>query len=173
MNVAVEMAVLKADFVLRRVDVKRKGDSKLMKAIAKGLSVVTFGRAGGKDFLNDYITTIGRTIYVPDGFDGWPEEAKLAVLTHESHHVFQYERYGVLMMLAYFLPLPMFLAYGRYCIERAAYVEGWKVEMALIPGLRPLLIDEGVDEMTGPKYGWAWPFPKSVRTWFEKNLPKS
>lgn len=173
MNVEVEMIALETDFVLRRIEVKHKRDSRFMRILAKGLSWITLGKAGGDQFMNGYVTTIGRTIYVPDGWEQQSTLQRLSVLTHESHHVKQLEQWSVLMSLWYFMPLPMFLAYGRYCIERSAYVEGWKVYLAVNPEWRSGLIDDGVLQMTGPAYGWAWPFPKSVRAWFEAHVPKA
>lgn len=131
---------------------------------------------GGQDrYLTEYVTTLGRTIYVPDHFlDGEPG-AVWEVLRHEAVHVRQFERYGwILMVLVYgILPLPVGLAYGRAWLEWEAYEETLRC-VAEIDGIEaarsPELTERIVQRFTGPDYAWMWPFPGAVRGWIEDAL---
>lgn len=135
------------------------------------LRVVTLG--GQDRYLTDYVTTLGRTIYVPEGWDGRGSAlGRYTVLRHEAVHVRQFERYGWLgMVLLYgLLPLPAGLAWGRARLEWEAYAETLRVtaEVRGIAAARdPRLHDEIVARFTGPDYAWMWPFPGAVRRWID------
>ncbi len=130
---------------------------------------------GQRTYLTRYVTTLGRTIYVPDDFDTWEPARACEVLRHEAVHVAQFERLGWIgMVLLYgILPLPMGLAYGRARLEWEAYAETLRA-VAEIEGLAaarsPALEDEIVRRFTGPDYGWMWPFPGVVRGWIRRAL---
>lgn len=70
--------------------VVRKQDSWLMRLAARVLPT--------SDFLEGYVTTIGRTIYVPFEIGveepGWSLEAQTAVIAHECQHLVQQRRDG-------------------------------------------------------------------------------
>lgn len=107
--------------------------------------------------LPDYahaVTTIGNTIYVPR------KEISRSVQLHEAVHLMQYDRLGILKMALLYLcsPLPIFLCYGRFLIEREAYIVqisyGWTPQRC-------------AEEICSSLYFWPW--PKSlVLKWFEK-----
>lgn len=141
--------------------------------------IVTFGR--NRTFLTNYVTTIGPWIAFPIG---WNPADFPDILAHEEHHVErQFKRLGlgsaivgiIPAGIAYLcLPLPIGLAWCRWAMERSAYVAGWAVELAGLEGdvraaRRAQLIDHGVRMMTTGAYGWAWPFPRAVRRWFEEH----
>lgn len=72
-----------------------KETSDIMKAVAFGFDAAKFfgtgGLASGQDFLNDYTTTLGDTIYMPASVrDGDPIQF-IEILTHETQHVIQYK----------------------------------------------------------------------------------
>jgi len=140
-----------------------------------GLRLVTFN--GQKTYLSSYVTTLGHTIYVPDGFDEWPEESRYEVLRHELVHVQQFERHGwFLMILIYgIFPLPLGLAYGRARLEWEAYAETLRA-VAEVEGIRaaraPKLRDMIVRRFTGPDYGWMWPFPRVIKRWIAEELDR-
>jgi len=140
-----------------------------------GLRLVTFN--GQCRYLTHYVTTLGHTIYVPDGFDTWPEAHRYQILRHELVHVQQFERYGWLGMIVLYglLPLPMLLAYGRARLEWEAYAETLRA-VAEVEGIRaaraPALRDMIVKRFTGPDYGWMWPFPKVVKRWIADELDR-
>jgi hypothetical protein len=142
--------------------------------------VVTCG--GNRRFLTGYITTIGPWIAVPSSWWQTSVVQRQKILRHELVHVRQFRACGLgsavfgipLMFLLYLLPLPIGLAYGRYRIERAGYLEGIRklVEDNASSGRITLEIDAAVSELTGSHYGWTWPFSSSVRRWFDEQTTK-
>lgn len=158
--------------------------------------VLTLGR--NRRFLTDYATTIGPWIALPPDWvahvsDPAPEWAWLRyLLVHERVHVEQFRRWGfgsprvgiVTMGFAYlFLPLPVGLAWFRWRFEREAYAEGFRVELAQLPvelgrdatewerhTMRVRLLDFAVEQLTTGAYAWTWPFPRTVRRWFEEHV---
>lgn len=149
--------------------------------------VATFGR--NRKFLTDYLTTIGPIVGVPVGFPVHSPGAQ-SVLAHEGAHILQQERlgfgsawvgllpWGLIWLL---FPLPLGLAWGRYWLEREAYAVGIRMELEEYSGgktptdadrdFRAFLIDHAVDQLTSGAYGWAWPFPRSVRAYFNRTIP--
>src|ERR1700756_2660718 len=77
------------------------------RAIAVLLRIVTFGAQNV--YLDAYVTTIGRSIYVTPDWARRSATDRYVTLRHEMVHVYQFERYGVVpMAIAYLLlPLPM------------------------------------------------------------------
>lgn len=153
----------KLRFVRKRDD----GFSRLLGAL------VRFFTLGGNDaYLSRYVTTLGQTIYLPDGWDERTKEARLVVMRHEAVHLEQFRRYGKLGMAAlYLLPiLPLGLAYGRARLEWEAYAETFRataevqgLEAALDPALRAHVVSQFV----GPAYGFMWPFRRQVERWID------
>ena len=134
--------------------------------------VITFGKS--QSLLTGYTTTIGKTFYVPDDYDSWNPIDKLETVTHELVHIEQARRLTpvVFFLLYTFAYFPVVAAWWRYRLEREAYVIGFKKTLEYAPQARQQLIDKAVDQMTGPGYFWAWPFKRSVRAFFEAQLPK-
>lgn len=132
---------------------------------------------GQRSYLTSYVTTLGHTIYVPDGFDRWPAAHRYEILRHELVHVRQFERFGWIGMILIYgvLPLPMGLSYGRARLEWEAYAETLRA-VAETEGMRaarsPELRDMIVRRFTGPDYGWMWPFPRAVRRWIAEELDR-
>ncbi len=140
---------------------------------AWALWLLTFG--GQRTYLTHYVTTLGHTIYVPDGFERRHPDRAWQVLRHEMVHVTQFERWGwPLMVLVYgFVPLPAFLAWGRARLEWEAYRETLRA-VAMSEGIRAArrrkLHRHLVARFTGPDYGWMWPFPRTVQRWIDEAL---
>jgi hypothetical protein len=135
------------------------------------LRVISFGQMSS--YLTSYVTTLGRTVYVPDGFEQWPPLQREQVMRHELVHVAQFERYGwPLMVLVYgLLPFPVIFAYGRARLEWEAYEETLRAvceteSFAAACSRR----EEIVRRFTGPDYLWMWPFPKQVNRWIDRRL---
>lgn len=89
----------------------RKADSWLMKTIG------FFLKPFNPEFMSTYITTLGRTIYVPDGFYDDDEMQTLSVLAHETQHIIDYQNSPVLFSLSYLFPqclalLSLFALFG-------------------------------------------------------------
>jgi hypothetical protein len=157
----------------RGVSLVYKSDSWLQRAIDRALRVLTFGAMNS--YLSGYVTTIGRTIYLPDDWELTAPGRRWETLEHELVHVGQFERYGFVGMAVLYLlvPLPMGLAWFRARLEWEAYrvtircvaeLEG--IEAARDPSFR----EEIVRRFTGPDYGYMWPFARSVRRWIEGEL---
>ncbi len=118
------------------------------------------------------ITTVYKTIGVPVYWNLWPDQTKLEILTHELVHVRQGRKLTPpLFWLLYLLfPLPLGAAFFRYMFEREAYLAEFKMAMANGTD-RKVLIDDVVESLSGPDYGWSWP-KKWIRAWFEARMPK-
>lgn len=155
--------------------IKTKGSSLLMKVVAALLLVLTLGAQ--RRFMSEYITTIGRTVYVPNDWNTWADSRKLAVLRHERIHMAQAKRYGFLLfsLMYIFLPLPLGLAYCRARFEWEAYEESMRAHADLY-GRRILddvrYRDSIVRQFTTGAYGWMWPFRNTVEGWYEKSKNK-
>jgi hypothetical protein len=96
-----------------KAQVLRKSDSWLMRAAAFIL------KPFNPTFLNQYITTIGATIYVPDDFlTTFDETSVLDTVTHETQHIIDYTANPPLFVLSYLFPLPLallsLLAFGAF-----------------------------------------------------------
>jgi hypothetical protein len=130
--------------------------------------VVTFGAQSR--YLDGYVTTIGRTIFLPPDFAARPLVDRYATLRHELVHVRQFRRFGLLpMAIAYLvLPLPMGLAWCRMRLEREAYEESIRVHYfhGGIPATERLR-EHIIRQFTSGAYGWMWPFRRAVEDWFD------
>ncbi len=172
MDASVELKQLLADMDQQGVKIVRKDQSTFFKILGWLVYAFTFGK--NSSFTTGYITTINKTIGVPSTWDSFGDLAKLEILTHEMVHVAQAKKWTFILFgfLYLFIFLPLGLAYFRYVFEREAYVVGFKKLMQYDPSpeTRARCIDHGVTNMTTGQYGWAWPFPKSVRAWFESQL---
>jgi hypothetical protein len=114
-------------------------------------------------------------------------------LSHELCHVKWFYKLGfpsfkggraigvVIFALLYIFPIfPVGLAYFRYRFEREAYLAGLLAAKRIgyeeyvkthYQGPHEPLIDKAVRYCsTSPYYLWMWPFPRSVRRWFEAAL---
>lgn len=56
------------------------------------------------DFMSSYITTIGRTIYVPEDFFQEDPRQCLSVIAHETQHIIDYQKNPVLFTVGYLFP---------------------------------------------------------------------
>jgi hypothetical protein len=155
--------------------VKKKGW--FWKTIHVLVAIFTFGT--NRNFLKGYYTTIGPWIGVPEGWEARSLAGRIAVLEHELIHVKQCAKFGLgnaivglpLFTLFYLLlPLPIGLAYFRWRFEREAYVHGINVRVSIEPHRRQDKIDGAVEQLTSGLYGWTWPFKRTVRAFFEKNV---
>lgn len=153
--------------------VVRKDQSFFQRLIHYTLCVVTLGRMRG--YLTQFLTTIGKTVYVSSDWEQRSFDDKYALLRHEAVHLRQFKKLTLpLMTLLYvFLPLPLGLAYFRARFEKEAYAESirvaaelWGVEYARSSVHREFI----VGQFTGPSYGWMWPFRKSLDKWYDDVL---
>jgi hypothetical protein len=80
-----------------------------------------------------------------------------------------------MFILYVLLPLPIGLAYFRYLFERAAYLEGIRASRVLYKLSTDgelSRVNSAVLQLTGPMYGWTWPFEKQVVNYFIRGLKK-
>jgi len=146
----------------------------LQRAIDRVLRALTLGAMDR--YLSTYVTTIGRTIYVPDDWERWPIESRVEILRHELVHVAQFARYGLVpMAIAYLLfPLPVGLAWCRMRLEREAYEETLRAAYerggkAACDALR----DEITLRFVGPDYLWMWPFRRDTERWLDEAIVRA
>lgn len=159
----------------RPVRIVRKASFWHQRCADVGLRVMTFN--GQNRYLTGYVTTLGHTIYVPDGWECWSAVHRYRILRHELVHVLQFERYGWIGMILLYvlLPLPLVLAYGRARLEWEAYAETLRAAAdaeGIAAARDPELHDMIVRRFTGPDYGWMWPFPGTVRRWIAEELDR-
>jgi hypothetical protein len=118
-------------------------------------------------------STVGGYIYVAQGWDLWTAEAAstYVMLRHELRHVHFFENYGTFfgLLLYLFFPLPLGLAYVRYCVEREAVIDEITA-IFLLGGDYALRVEDYVRSLSGWKYFYAWPFKRSIRKWFHREL---
>lgn len=91
------------------VRVKSKSESRLMRFLG---TLLFFNPS----FMRDYTTTIGSTVYFPDGFVDRDPGAAWGVLAHEGKHIEQSKRIGpIRFSLGYLFPAPLaLLAFGAF-----------------------------------------------------------
>jgi hypothetical protein len=180
-------AELEADGV-RIVDKSRVWHQRVIHHL---LRAVTLG--GQSRYLDDYVTTLGNTIYVTPDWERRSAADRWATLRHERVHVRQFRRWGIFCMTISYLvlPLPMGLAWCRMRLERAAYAEtvralpmglAWcrmRLERAAyaetvrahfeLGGRAAIdrLRDHVIRQFTSGSYGWMWPFPRAVARWYD------
>lgn len=135
------------------MQIKTKQRSKLMRLIGALLRPIN------PEFMTHYVTTIGRTIYVPETMTAAQVDA---ILPHEKVHVQQFEKWGAWFVLSYLLILPMgpsVRAYWEWQAYKVDINRRHKERGTVAPWYRQRI----VDQFTGSYYGWMWPFPKHMR----------
>ena len=149
----------------------KKRDSPLMKTVNVLLMIITFGRM--RSFMSDYVTTIGKTVYVTEHWDSNPALVNAATLRHEGVHIAQAEREGmVFYALKYlFWLLPAGLSRSRRDYEMEAYEESIRAHVEYF-GIEFVEREEYksrmISQFTSSSYMWMWPFKKSIESWFNK-----
>jgi len=145
--------------------VVRKSESRFMRLLA----VLLFFN---KSFMTGFITTIGKYMWVPEGWESWRDDAKCAVLRHERVHLRQQKRYGmVVYALMYLLwPFPVFWARGRTALEKEAYYESLQAYAdyygdAFVQSKS--LRKSFVDHFTTGEYGWMCTNSFEIECWYD------
>jgi len=153
---------------LRVID---KADDRFSRLIDVALKAITFG--GQSAFMTRYVTTIGRTIYLPARWRDRTPESRYVTLRHEAVHLRQFRRYGLVgTAVIYLIPIvPMGLAWGRARLEWEAYAETLRAtaEVHGIDAARDPALHRYIrQQFTGPAYGWMWPFDRAVQGWIDR-----
>ncbi len=153
--------------------VVHKAEDAFSKCLDVAVRIVTFGAQRG--YSSAYVTTIGRTIYLPSSWAARDPRNQYCTLRHEAVHLRQFERYGlVLTAFLYLLPiLPLGLAWGRARLEWEAYAETFRATAEVFgeaAARDPALRDRVVKQFVSGAYGWMWPFRSQVETWIDEVL---
>ena len=147
----------------------KKSDSRLMRALAFILKPIV------PDFMRDFWTTIGSTIYVPTAYDADTDWGSIAwekrhrtVLAHEAVHMEQAKRLTpVIFTLMYLVfPVPVLFAWGRWRLEREAYLVQLKASENRAATI------EWIISTLWTNYAFCWPKPW-MRAWFEREAEKA
>jgi hypothetical protein len=164
-------AEIRAEFPRFRVMQKR--DSRLHRAIHKGLQILSFGRAKG--YLDGFQTTIGSTVYVTPDWAERSDDERYCTMRHELMHLRQFARWSLPLMGFLYLaaPLPLGLAWFRAHWEKEGYAETiraaagvWGLAHVLNPRFKAYV----VEQFTGANYGWMWPFPRHMSRWYDAQV---
>ncbi len=154
-----------------------KHDSKLMKWLGRILWFLTFGAV--TTFQTKYITVIGCTMYVPEGWGSYADATRMIILRHERVHMRQRRALTIPLYLFLYLccPLPAFLAYFRTRFEMEAYEETIRATVELLPTgyeavMKQAFKDKIVNDFIGPGYCWMWPFRKCIEGWYDATVSR-
>jgi len=148
--------------------VVRKSDSFLMKVISVFLRIITLNQMN--EYMTDFTTTIGNTIYVPTVWDKYVPRTQIAILRHERVHMRQAARMGrILFFLTYvFWPFPLFFAWGRTKLEMEAYEETMLAARENGVDITGTAFREDIiKHFITAQYGWMWPFRRTIERWFD------
>lgn len=169
----------------RKVKVIYKRDSLFMKILSK---ILFFN----KNFMDNATTTIGRTIYLSNEYDGRSESSKVATLLHEYVHILQAEEdilFPILYLMPQFLVLYSLFAipFGSFfllfllailpfpAVYRALYeAEAYAVSLYIkdISGGYDMKaeLDFVVKTFTGPSYYFMMPFKTTMENWITEQV---
>lgn len=164
---------LRAALEVEGIRVVDKADSRFCKLLDRALRVITFGKQDR--FMSEYITTLGKRIYVPSDWPYLPAAERYLVLRHEAVHVRQFRRltWPGMAIVYLLLPLPMGLAAGRAWLEWQAYretiVATWQLA-GPAAAKDKALEDHIADRFTSADYAWMWLPGRQVRRWIQRTL---
>lgn len=150
----------------------RKSDSSFMKFLNVFVGVFN------KTFMDSYVTTIGRYMWVPDAWDEWSDQLKAALLRHERVHLRQQKRYGMLSYAFRYLlwPVPFFYAKGRRDLEMEAYAESLRAYCEYY-GASALedaeLRERTIGHFTSGEYAWMWTNRKDIEEWYDVTVAET
>lgn len=108
---------------------------------------------------NGITTTWRKTIWLPDDWDETVStKEKAFILIHEIVHLYQFKKLTwFLFLLGYLFPVPLFLCWGRYYLERKAYEEEFKLRMQFYQDDYIYLADSFARDISRSVY-FAWPY---------------
>lgn len=156
-----------------RIIVLDKAKSPFCRVLDRALRMLTFGKQDR--FMSEYITTLGKRIYVPSCWLQHAPGERYLILRHEAVHVRQFRRltWPGMTLIYLLLPLPMGFAGGRAWLEWQAYretlVATWQLRgRAAAHDKR--LEDHIVDRFTSADYAWMWLASGQVRRWIARAL---
>lgn len=95
-----------ADSFFKEVTLRHCPDAKAMSKSSSWFLKVAgfFMKPFNPTFMDQYITTIGKTIYVPDSFSAYNGLEALDVIAHETQHVIDFKNSPVRFLIRYLFP---------------------------------------------------------------------
>lgn len=146
-----------------------KSDSTLMQVLDVILRISTFCKV--RDFLTNYVTLIGYTIYVPSN---WKTIDRAEALYHERTHMRQKRKYGrIWFTFSYLFLFPTIFAYYRRKYEQEAYAESMRylVKHGGIKTVEDKAYRENTIRcFTSAYYFWTWPFRETIEIWYDTTV---
>lgn len=138
--------------------IKKKSESWLMRTLGK---ILFFN----KQFMTGYFTTIGSTIYIPDGWDSVPGET----LAHELQHIKDSKALPVIYELSYLLCLPALFTMRSFWEWRA-----YRVTLMVSENLENLAYWKEFmrSQFCSSMYLWMLPFSGRVNSMVEKEIKR-
>lgn len=143
--------------------VSQKADKAIMRIAARIVARRT--NTSEEAFLQDFVTTLGRRIYVPfkvgEEVDGWSCRSQMLLAVHEHQHVAQWRRQ----------PIRFLVRYARDPRQRALYeAEAFlaEVEAAAAFGWDPIDINQRLGTLRG--YGVRDADIVDARVWLGRRL---
>lgn len=161
---------MKRERIIYGVKVRLKSESHIMRFMN------FFIKLWNKEFMEHYWTTMNETVYAPSSYDQHFDNASYdvnikSIIHHETIHILDYKKYGILFGLTYFFP-PVIFAYGRWYWERRAYLPEL-IDLYKLPSNKfDIRLEQIVEALSGPHYFYAWP-KKKVREWFVNEVRRS
>lgn len=119
-------------------------------------------------FLTGYWTSWFGKVYAPSSANLNDLSNHDRVIRHEKIHILDEKKWKWWFRISYlFLPVPIFLCYGRWYWERKAYLP----ELTELKDTYrfPSRLNQIVNNLGGANYAWAWP-KKWIREWFLKKI---
>lgn len=116
-------------------EVVTKGDSTVMRLAASALQL--FGVNQAAEFMSDYTTTIGKTIFVPftigvDSSD-WPLWEQIVICVHEHMHVYQWTTEGVTFAARYLISSSARAEYEAEAYRSESELSWWRSKQIIAP----------------------------------------
>ncbi len=152
-----------------------KEDSLFMKLVNAVLFFCTFGAC--RDFMTKYTTTVGCRVYVPRRWSVMTDYQRVIILRHERVHMRQRRTFTlpIYALLYVCVPLPLGFCYFRALFEMEAYEETIRATVELYPnGAEAVQSKQARAQMvanfTGAGYGWMWPFPGRIESWYDHTV---
>lgn len=175
-------------YTKNKIKIVKKSDSKLMRLIGWFFSITKIN----PKFMENYYTTIGSTIYVPDR----SLESRISAITllgvviHECIHIKDNAKYGMLFNISYLFP-QILAVFSLLSLLAIFFSKLWLLCLLFLLWLAPIpsmpryfweirayrtafliFSDEEIirseirkwisNELTTRYYYWTWPFPKYI-----------
>lgn len=147
-----------------RIRVVSKLESPFWQRWKKFVRAITFGKV--KNANMHTTSTVGSTIYTAETYELLSDREKAEVLAFGLARSLQWKRsYYIGLVLLWVLPFPLFLAYGRYWLQRTAYAAAGRAivfgrDFGTAAVLANVMAEQFALEMASVSSGWTWPFHK-------------